>query len=59
MFNFSRSHYEKRDIHEFLNAFIFEKITVFLKFYAVAAISQKILWNDNYSIKTVFLKELW
>ena len=32
-----------RSIHEFLNSFIFEKNNGFLKFYAVVAISQKIL----------------
>ena len=38
---------------KFKNPSIFWKITVFLKFYAVITISQKILWNGNYSIKTV------
>ena len=32
-----------RGIHEYLNSTIFEKITVFKKFYTVASISQKIL----------------
>ena len=51
-----------RGIPEFLNSFsffsFFENITVF-KIYAVVAISQKILWNDNNSIKAVifYVKE--
>ena len=46
-------------IHQFLNPFIIVEITVFYKLYAVVDISQKILWNGNYSMKTViFQKEL-
>ena len=45
-----------RGIHEFLNPSIFDKITVF-KFYAVVAISQKILRNGNHSIKTVIFQK--
>ena len=43
-----------RGIHKFLNPSIFLKITVFFLFYAIIVISQKILWNGNYSIKPVF-----
>ena len=44
---------------KFLNPSIFWKITVFLKFYAVITISQKILWNCNYSIKTVIFSKMY
>ena len=45
-----------RGIHEFLNPSIIEKYR-FIKFDAVVEHSQKILWNDNYSIKTVIFQK--
>ena len=47
-------------IHEFLNHSIIEKNNCFWKFYSAVDISQKILWNGNYSINIViFQKDLW
>ena len=46
-----------KDIHEFFEFYNLLKDNDFLKFYAVITISQKILWNCNYSIKTVIFSK--